>query len=168
MSTKAVAGSRVRRWVVAVILLSVVGVADSSYLLWKHRRSTPLTTGSGGPARCPANGCDLVTQGEYGEIRGIPVAASGVVGYLTLLALSVLAVALGDRNLMRMIFAISGIGVMVSAFLVYLQVGVIRAVCPWCMLSAFTMTTLFILSIVVLCKMRPLDQSKSAGQQRSV
>lgn len=160
MSTEAVAGNRVRRWVVAVILLSLVGVADSSYLLWKHR--------SGGPARCPANGCDLVTQGEYGEIRGIPVAAFGVVGYLTLLALSVLAVALEGRSLMRAIFGISGIGVVVSAFLVYLQVGVIRAVCPWCMLSAFTMTALFILSIVVLCKIRPLGQSESAGQERGV
>ncbi len=159
MSTKAVAGSRVRRWVVAVILLSLVGVADSSYLLWKHR--------SGGPARCPANGCDLVTQGEYGEIRGIPVAAFGVVGYLTLLALSVLAVALGGRSLLGAIVAISGIGVVVSVFLVYLQVVVIRAVCPWCMISAFTMTALFILSIIVLCKMRPLGQSESAGQRRA-
>ena len=159
MSTKAVAGSRVRRWLVAVILLSLVGVADSSYLVWKHR--------SGGSARCPANGCDLVTQGEYGEIRGVPVAAFGVVGYLTLLALSVLAAALGGRSLMRAIFGISGIGVVVSAFLVYLQVAVIRAICPWCLLSAFTMTALFILSIVVLCQMRPLDQSESAGQQRA-
>jgi uncharacterized membrane protein len=159
MSTKAVAGRRVRRWVVAVILLSLVGVADSSYLLWKHR--------SGGSARCPANGCNIVTQGEYAEIRGIPVAALGLVGYLPLLALSVLAVALGGRSLMRAIFAISGIGVVVSAFLVYLQVFVIRAVCPWCMLSAFTMTALFILSIVVLCKIRPLDQLESAGQQRA-
>ena len=159
MSTKAVAGSRVRRWVVAVILLSLVGVADSSYLLWKHR--------SGGPASCPANGCDLVTQGEYGEIRGIPVAAFGVVGYLTLLALSVLAVAFGGRSLLGAIVAISGIGVVVSVFLVYLQVGVIKAVCPWCMISAFTMTALFILSIIVLCKMRPLGQSESAGQRRA-
>jgi uncharacterized membrane protein len=58
-------------------------------------------------------------------------------------------------------------GVVVSAFLVYLQIFVIRAICPWCMLSAFTMTALFILSIVVLCQMRSLDQSESAGQQRA-
>ena len=160
MSIKAFAGSRARRWLVALTFLSFVGVADSSYLLWTHH--------SGGSARCPANGCNVVTQGEYAEIRGIPVAAFGVVGYLTLLTLSVLAVALGGRSLLGAIVAISGIGVVVSAFLVYLQVGVIGAICPWCILSAFTMTALFILSIVVLCKMRLLDQPESAGQQRSV
>ena len=168
MSTKAWAGSRVRRWLIAVMLLSLVGVADSGYLLWEHRRSTPLTTGSEGSARCPAGGCDVVTQGEFAEIRGIPIAALGLVGYLALLALSVIAAALGGGTLLGAVSAISGIGVVVSAFLVYLQVAVIRAVCAWCVLSAFTMTSIFILSIVVLRQMWSLDQWESAGQERGV
>lgn len=42
---------------------------------------------------------------------------------------SVMAVALGGRSVVGAIVAISGIGVVVSAFLVYLQVAVIRANC---------------------------------------
>ena len=156
MSTKAAAGGGIRRWLVAVILLSLVGVADSGYLFWKYR--------TGGSAFCPARGCDIVTQGEYAEIRGIPVAALGLVAYLALLALSVMAAVIGGRSVVRAIFAISGIGVVVSALLVYLQVAVIRAIYYWCVLSAFTMTSIFILSIVVLRKMRSLDRSESAGQ----
>lgn len=133
------------------MLLSLLGLTDSSYLLWKH------STGS--LAFCPAGGCDAVNQGEYSEIRGIPLAAFGVAGYLTLLVLSVRAAALGGRSLVAAICAISGIGVIVSAFLLYLQVAVIEAICFWCVLSAFTMTAIFVLSIILFPKTRLPERS---------
>ena len=168
MSTEAFDGSGIRRWLVALMLLSLLGMADSGYLLWKHRRSTLLTTGSGGSSFCQAGGCDLVSQGEYAEVRGIPLAGLGLVGYLALLALTLMAAALGGRSLMWAIVGISGIGVVVSAFLVYLQVAVIRAICSWCVLSAFTMTSIFILSVLLVRKMRPLHLSESVAQKRAV
>jgi uncharacterized membrane protein len=150
---------------VALMLLSLLGMADSGYLFWKHRRSTLLTTGTGGSNFCQAGGCDLVSQGKYAEVKGIPVAAFGIAGYLALLALSVMAAALGGRSLMWGIVGISGIGVVVSAFLVYLQIAVIGAICSWCVLSAFTMTSIFILSVLLVRKMRPLDLSEPAVQE---
>lgn len=131
------------------MLLALLGLTDSSYLLWKH------STGSA--AFCPAGGCDAVNQGEYSEVRGIPLAAFGVAGYAALLALSVMAAALGHRSLVAAICTISGIGVIVSAFLVYLQVAVIESICFWCVLSAFTMTSIFVLSLVVLFMWRSPD-----------
>ena len=157
MSTEAFDGSGIRRWLVALMLLSLLGMADSGYLFWKYR--------TGGSAFCPARGCDIVTQGEYAEIRGIPVAVFGLVGYLALLALTLMAAALGGRSLMWGIVGISGIGVVVSAFLVYLQVAVIRAICSWCVVSAFTMTSIFILSVLLVRRMRPLDLSEPAAQK---
>ena len=165
MCTRASHGSGIRRWLVALMLLSLLGMADSGYLFWKHRRSTLLTTGTGGSNFCQAGGCDLVSQGEYAEVKGIPVAAFGIAGYLALLALSVMAAALGGRSLMWGIVGISGIGVLVSAFLVYLQIAVIGAICSWCVLSAFTMTSIFILSVLLVRKMRPLDLSEPAAQE---
>jgi len=153
---------------VALMLLSLLGMADSGYLFWKHRRSTLLTTGTGGSNFCQAGGCDLVSQGKYAEVKGIPVAAFGIAGYLALLALSVMAAALGGRSLMWGIVGISGIGVVVSAFLVYLQVAVIGAICSWCVLSAFTMTSIFILSVLLVRKMRPLDLSEPAAQEGAI
>jgi uncharacterized membrane protein len=153
---------------VALMLLSLLGMADSGYLFWKHRRSTLLTTGTGGSNFCQAGGCDLVSQGKYAEVKGIPVAAFGIAGYLALLALSVMAAALGGRSLMWGIVGISGIGVVVSAFLVYLQVAVIGAICSWCVLSAFTMTSIFILSVLLVRRMRPLDLSEPAAQEGAI
>jgi uncharacterized membrane protein len=153
---------------VALMLLSLLGMADSGYLFWKHRRSTLLTTGTGGSNFCQAGGCDLVSQGKYAEVKGIPVAAFGIVGYLALLALSVMAAALGGRSLMWGIVGISGIGVVVSAFLVYLQIAVIGAICSWCVLSAFTMTSIFILSVLLVRKMRPRDLSEPAAQEGAI
>jgi uncharacterized membrane protein len=153
---------------VALMLLSLLGMADSGYLFWKHRRSTLLTTGTGGSNFCQAGGCDLVSQGKYAEVKGIPVAAFGIAGYLALLALSVMAAALGGRSLMWGIVGISGIGVVVSAFLVYLQIAVIGAICSWCVLSAFTMTSIFILSVLLVRKMRPLDLSEPAAQEGAI
>jgi uncharacterized membrane protein len=150
------------------MLLSLLGMADSGYLFWKHRRSTLLTTGTGGSNFCQAGGCDLVSQGKYAEVKGIPVAAFGIAGYLALLALSVMAAALGGRSLMWGIVGISGIGVVVSAFLVYLQVAVIGAICSWCVLSAFTMTSIFILSVLLVRRMRPLDLSEPAAQEGAI
>ena len=168
MCTRASHGSGIRRWLVALMLLSLLGMADSGYLFWKHRRSTLLTTGTGGSNFCQAGGCDLVSQGKYAEVKGIPVAAFGIAGYLALLALSVMAAALGGRSLMWGIVGISGIGVVVSAFLVYLQVAVIGAICSWCVLSAFTMTSIFILSVLLVRKMRPLDLSEPAAQEGAI
>ena len=168
MCTRASHGSGIRRWLVALMLLSLLGMADSGYLFWKHRRSTLLTTGTGGSNFCQAGGCDLVSQGKYAEVKGIPVAAFGIAGYLALLALSVMAAALGGRSLMWGIVGISGIGVVVSAFLVYLQVAVIGAICSWCVLSAFTMTSIFILSVLLVRRMRPLDLSEPAAQEGAI
>ena len=168
MCTRASHGSGIRRWLVALMLLSLLGMADSGYLFWKHRRSTLLTTGTGGSNFCQAGGCDLVSQGKYAEVKGIPVAAFGIAGYLALLALSVMAAVLGGRSLMWVIVGISGIGVVVSAFLVYLQIAVIGAICSWCVLSAFTMTSIFILSVLSVRRMRPLDLSEPAAQEGAI
>jgi uncharacterized membrane protein len=139
------------------MVLSIVGIADSGYLLQRHAR--------GGSGFCPAYGCDIVNQGEYAEVKGIPVASFGIAGYLALLALSVMAAALGGRSVIRTIFILSGVGVIVSAYLVYLQVAVIKSICFWCVVSAFTMVSIFILSVLLVRKMRPLDLSEPAAQE---
>lgn len=160
MSIEAVSDGRIRRWLLAMLLLSLLGAADSSYLWWKHE--------GGGGAFCPAMGCDLVNQGEYAEVSGVPVAVLGLGGYLTLFCLSVMAAALGRRSVTGAIFAVSGIGVMASAFLVYLQVAVIKVICSWCVVSALTMSAIFVLSVGMLWRIRPLDGCDPARQERAV
>lgn len=149
------------------MFLSLFGVADSGYLLWKHHRSMPLASGIGGSAFCPTRGCDIVNQGEYAEFGGVPLAALGLGGYTMLLGLSALAATLGGRSAVRAILVVSGVGVIVSAYLVYLQVAVIKTICAWCVVSAVTMVSIFILSIVSLGHVRRPDQPGGARPQRA-
>jgi uncharacterized membrane protein len=162
MFTEVVRGGGTRGWLLALMFLSVLGLADSGYLYWRHYRSTLIPSGSEQLASCPAGGCDLVTQGEYAEVRGIPLAAIGLAGYLTLLCLAAMAAWSARPSAVGAIAAISGIGVVVSAFLVYLQVAVIRAICSWCILSVFTMASIFILSVLLLRQLRYLERLQSA------
>jgi uncharacterized membrane protein len=162
MSTEVVRGRETRGWLLALMFLSVLGLADSGYLYWRHYRSTLIPSGSEQLASCPAGGCALVTEGEYSEVRGIPLATVGLVGYLALLALSGLSAVFGSRRIVGAIIAISGTGVLVSAFLVYLQVAVIKAICSWCILSAFTIASIFILSVLLLRQLRYLEPRQSA------
>ncbi len=47
-------------------------------------------------------------------------------------------------------FGMATAGTLYSAYLTYLEVAVLEAICPYCVLSAVVMTGLWILSIVRL------------------
>lgn len=159
-STEVVAGRRTRRWLLALPMLALIGLADSGYLLWQHRTASS--------AFCPTDGCDVVNQGDYSRVLGIPIAAFGVVAYLLLFVLSVIAVRLDSRRLLGVTFVIAGIGVAVSAWLVYLQVAVIASICLWCVLSALLMTSIFILSLSAFLMMQPPLLSEPANPERVI
>lgn len=159
-STEAVGSRRTMRWLLALPILALFGLADSGYLLWQHRADTA--------AFCLAGGCDVVNQSAYSEIRGIPLAVFGIGGYLLLLTLSIVAVRLVSRRVLGIIAAIAGIGVGVSAWLVYLQVAVIESICLWCVLSALTMTSLFGLSLSGFLTIQPPELSERAIPPRTM
>jgi len=68
-----------------------------------------------------------------------------------------MAAALGGRSLMWGIVGISGIGVCVSAYLIYLQLAVIKVICSYCVVSAITMISILVVTLTLLWKIRPLD-----------
>ncbi len=128
------------------IALSIVGLVDSSYLAWlkfAHQES-----------RCIAGlgDCFSVNTSRYSTLNGIPVAVFGMVGYLVILALLFLESRKGfwETNAGIAEFGATLFGVLFSAYLTYLEIAVIHAICPFCVLSAISMLILFILSIVRL------------------
>lgn len=157
-STEAVDSRRASRWLPALPVLALFGLADSGYLLWRHGAETP--------GFCLTEGCDVVNQGAYSELWGIPLAAFGVGAYLLLLVLSITALIRISRYMLGMIVTISGIGVAVSVWLIYLQVAVIKSICSWCVLSALTMTALFALSLSLLLAIQPPQRSERAISER--
>jgi uncharacterized membrane protein len=131
----------------ASIFIAVLGAADALYLLiYKYSSNDRMCLGSGD--------CATVNYSPYSEIYGIPIALLGLLAYLVLLAILVLEprVRLLRENGPLAVFGISLAGVAFSAYLTYIELFVIFAVCPFCVVSAVTMTLIFILAIIRLVK----------------
>jgi len=129
------------------LILTVLGVLDSTYLLiYKISNNKAMCLGSGE--------CSTVNASRYSEINGIPISLLGIIAYLLILALLILEIRknLSSDNSNLMVFGISLVGVLFSAYLTYIELFVIHAVCPFCVISAIVITLIFIISIVKLVK----------------
>jgi uncharacterized membrane protein len=121
-----------------LIVLSVVGLLISAYLTWVHFRGVaPLClTGSGG--------CERVQTNPYAVIFGLPVATLGLGAYTGLLASALLK---GEVGVLSGLF-VTLVGVLFSAYLTWLELFVIHAICQYCVLSAILMAASLILVVV--------------------
>ena len=112
--------------------LAVAGIGVAIYI-------TVADAGGGAPT-CLAggHGCATVANSRYSHIAGINVAVFGIVGYVLLLAA---AFTPGDPGRFGALMG-SLIGFGFSAYLTYLELFVINAICQWCVASAVLMTLL--------------------------
>lgn len=122
------------------MFLAVVGLTDSIYLTWIKLTAEGV---------CVAGeGCEIVNTSPYSSIGGIPIALLGAGAYLTLLA--VLFMEARSQffafNGPMLVFGISLAGVLYSAYLTYLELYVIHAICEFCVLSAIVLVLMLILS----------------------
>lgn len=144
----------VPRWLLwAFSFFSFLGFLDASYLTAKHY--------TGGELNCSVfSGCEQVTTSVYSTIGPVPVSLLGAGFYLLVFLLSFMYLDSKKDILLRGLIGLSVIGFLASLAFVYLQVFIIKALCLYCLISATTSTTLFILSIFVV-KLR-YKQKKSA------
>ena len=136
---------QVPKWFIVVgIILAIFGFADASYLSYEH-----LTQGE---VSCPIDGtgCDKVLTSEYSEMFGIPTALYGSVYYLAVFVLFVLLKFKKQGKYLVFLAKVTGVGFLFSLYMVYLQLFVLHAICPYCMGSAVTSTLLFLVSVGVL------------------
>lgn len=128
------------------LILIVLGIGIAGYLTYvKLFGLEPVCGGLGD--------CEAVQSSIYSELLGVPVAIWGLLSYLALLAIYLVKRSnwRGWGALARQgFFLVTLIGVMFSAYLTYLEIFVIHAICPWCVASAVVMTILFILALVEL------------------
>ncbi len=113
-------------------VLALAGLAVAGYLTYVHYAGIePVCAGGGG-------GCERVQSSSYAELAGVPVALLGMVGYgLILLSLAVP----GDPGRFAgVLLALVGFGF--SAYLTWVELVEIEAVCQWCVVSAVLMTGL--------------------------
>lgn len=127
------------------IVFALIGLADSAYLTWLKI--------SGGLAACGGIGdCESVNASIYSQINGIPIALLGAGAYFAILVFLFLESRddfIGDWSPM-IVFGLSLTGTLYSIYLTYIEIAVLKAVCPYCVLSAIAILTIFVISIVRL------------------
>ncbi len=127
----------------AIAVLALLGLLIAAYL-------TLFKLGYMGAIQCSIGGCETVQSSRWAYFLGLPVAAWGVGAYTAILALALLGVQprfAAARWIALALFAASGVGVVFSAYLTYLEAFVIHAWCQWCVVSAILITLIFLLSI---------------------
>lgn len=125
-------------------LLSLCGVLLAAYLyLYKIGKIGTLACGTGS--------CEMVQFSPYAKVLGVEVSLIGLVGYLVLLVLSLLALnaPAGQRPLpVRALFLLSALGVLFSVYLTSIELFVLHAICRWCVGSAAIITLIFLCAIL--------------------
>lgn len=136
-------------------IIAAIGLLDSLYLSYSKLSHTEVyCAGSGN--------CQTVNSSVYSEIAGIPIAFLGVAAYLIILALLFME-GQGDfwkENSPLIIFGMTLAGTLYSIYLTYIEIAVLKAICPYCVVSAIAQALLLIVAVVRL--FRPMPEPKFA------
>jgi uncharacterized membrane protein len=133
-----------------VIVLATLGLLDSLYLAYTKLTHTAIVCADVGD-------CETVNNSRYSEIAGIPIALLGVGAYLFILVISAVENRF-ERDSVLPIgiqFGVALTGTIYSGYLTYLEVFVLHAICPYCVISAILISGVLILSILRLLEVEP-------------
>ena len=129
---------------IAIIILAFAGAIDSGYALQQHYAPPDVSA-------CDYNAtvsCTAVNQSEYSEVLGVPVAGVGMAGYLLMALLA--GVGLVQRHRTQMMFMLLAVvslgGFLVAVSLTYIELFVLEAVCPLCVISQALIAAIMVLS----------------------
>lgn len=150
----------VMQWLMIALIIAGLGV--SGYLMWGYTVPGAVIACGG------SDGCENVKNSAYSSILGVSLPLLGLLSYAALLFLvGGQAHPAVNRNgwtplTALAIFGVALIGLLFSAYLTYLELFVIFAVCHWCVASAVIMTGIFILAIINLSQSNAVAQATPA------
>ncbi len=128
----------------AAALLSLVGLLVATYLyLYKIGLIGTMICGSGAGER--------VQTSRWSRFLGIDVSLIGLLGYIVLLGVAMAGLQPANQNKRwpdtTMVLLSLG-GVLFSAYLTYVELFLIHAVCRWCVVSAIVVLGIFLTSLL--------------------
>lgn len=126
-------------------LLGVAGFLDASYLTLEHYRGVI-------PVCNIISGCGQVLFSKYSKIGPVPLALFGVAYYSVIIFGALLFLDLKITKILRLLSVYTLVGILASAYFVYLQAFVIKAFCQYCLISALISALLFINGIFIYKK----------------
>jgi uncharacterized membrane protein len=129
------------------IALTVIGLLVAIYMtIYAITSNDNMCVGS--------QDCSVVNASKYSKISiagfNIPVAVLGVVGYAAILGVLLFERRMGflEQNGSLVFFGLSLMGFLFTLYLIYVEVALIRAYCPFCIASQSAMILIFILSVI--------------------
>lgn len=129
----------------ASIALVIIGFAVSIYMtVYKISGNDGMCLGSGD--------CSTVNASRFSEVNGIPVAVFGIIGYAAILFVHIFETRneFFRKNGTLLIFGMSLTGFIFTLWLVYVELALLNAICPFCVTSQAAMTIIFIIAVVRL------------------
>jgi uncharacterized membrane protein len=133
-----------------VAALALAGIFISLYL-------TLYKLGVIGELSCTLGSCETVNTSRWSVFLGLPVAAWGFLFYVDVFGVALLGTMPRWENEPVVSIVLVGeaaIGVLFSAWLTYLELAVIHAICIWCVASAVIVTVIFVVSVADLREVR--------------
>lgn len=131
--------SKLKNWaIIAYIILGLEGFINASYLA--------IERFMGGTIKCVIfSGCETVNNSAYAQVFGIPLSFFGALFYLLVFLLSVRYLQIKNVKILHILHWLALLALLFSAYLFVIQAFVINAYCFYCIVSACTALSLFII-----------------------
>ena len=99
----------------------------------------------------PSGGCETVAASEYSVVLGIPVAVWGVAFSVVVVGCAVAWWRRAERRALLVAYGLLLLGTLAVAYLTYLELFVIHAICAWCVSYAVaTVVSLVVAGLAVI------------------
>ncbi|MCO5175683.1 MAG: vitamin K epoxide reductase family protein [Thermomicrobiales bacterium] len=130
----------------AIVGLSILGIIVAAYLTYTHFNESALV--------CAVGDCGTVQKSKYATIGPVPIALLGL-GMYVALAVSALGRMRGKLPVSFEVATMASWGIALAgfayaAYLTYLEIWVIKAICQWCVASAIITTVILAIESVLL------------------
>ena len=127
-----------------ILLLAFCGLANSAYLAQSESDNTPRICNF-----TDLDGCDKVAKSPYSHMLGIPLPTYGLIFYGALFVLAAIEIVFSNLPARRAIQVLAALGVIASAYFIFVQVVLIDALCAYCIASAVIAFLIFIAAYFV-------------------
>jgi len=130
------------QFISTLIVLGILGVVDTSYLIWKSRKKQPVV--------CPiGEKCNVVLNSKWNKIFFIRNDVLGLLFYISVIIGAFLLFFDMNGIIKTLLTFGSGLGVLLSVFLVFVQTRILKNYCFYCLISAF-LNLLIFLNVLLL------------------
>ncbi len=144
--------ANIPKWIpIVLLIIAIIGFADATYISIEsfNNKIPPCTT----------DGCETVLTSEYAKILGVPVSYYGAIYYFIIMIMIFSYLDTKKEIFLRIPIILSVLGLLFSIWFMTVMIFIIKAICPYCILSAISSITIFIISLFTYINYREKIQN---------